>query len=856
MVTPTSIPIVSSEPLSGFVAIDSLLSGQEWGANLGAGDTVTYSFRSNDSFYSTSTIGGYGATSGTGEPWGAGWFLFTDAQKVAIRAALTAWSDVADIHFTEVTDSQTVAGDIRFGFTTNNTTGTNAPAWTYGPEASSKAGDVWFDNGHDASDFSNATVGSYAYVTYLHEIGHALGFKHPHDGAPIAPSGIDFLAYTVMSYRDFEGDGINGYASTIFPQTPMLDDIAAIQYLYGPNLSTRTGDDVYSFAVGEKIYRTIYDAGGNDTIDWSNQTSDAVIRLTPGEWSQIGPLRWDGIEFTQQNLTIAYGTIIENANGGSGNDTLVGNDAANVLHGNAGNDTLIGGAGNDDLAGGPGNDTLFGNEGNDRFDWAPTERGGNDTFDGGPGDDTYVLDSLGDNVIERAGEGMDLIWVPFSYSLAGTPYVENLAAFGPDSVNLTGNDLNNVVAGNDASNVLNGGLGNDTLIGGLGRDTAQFSGSRSAYNITKSGTVWTLSGPDGTDTVTGIERLQFADAVIKPGASVTDVNADGKTDIISRPIGEVDIWQMDGSQITASSAWGAGSLWQVPEAHGDYNGDGKSDILLTTIGDVYVWQMNGTQISSGVGFGASSSWHFVGGAGDYNGDGKSDIVLEHDNGTVGIWFMNGTANQAAIGSAGYFSADPSWTIVGTSGDYNGDGKSDFVATRVGQVAVWQMDGANVVDSATFSVSSSLSVIGTRGDYNGDGKSDILLQNHDTGALAIWLMDGTHIIGSGTIDTGHPEWVIAATDADFNDDGKSDLLIREIGEVGVWQMNGTQVLSQANWGASTFWALHAGTADYNADGKSDVVLENPAGDVVQWLMNGVNIDHAASFHITPGTDFLI
>src|SRR5439155_25427179 len=139
--------------------------------------------------------------------------------------------------------------------------------------------------------------------------------------------------------------------------------------------------------------------------------------------------------------------------------------------------------------------------------------------------------------------------------------------------------------------------------------------------VVKHGGGLTVSGPEGVDTLGGVERLHFADALIRPGNAMSDVNADGKSDIIAREPGLVDIWQMDGSQVVASAGWGAGSLWSVPEAHGDYNGDGKSDVLLTTVGEVYVWQLDGTQISSSGGFGASGSWHLVGGAGDYNGDG-------------------------------------------------------------------------------------------------------------------------------------------------------------------------------------------------------------------------------------------
>src|SRR5205823_11851175 len=126
---------------------------------------------------------------------------------------------------------------------------------------------------------------------------------------------------------------------------------------------------------------------------------------------------------------------------------------------------------------------------------------------------------------------------------------------------------------------------------------------------------------------------------------------------------------------------------------------------------------------------------------------------------------------------------------------NGDGKSDLLMRGGGMVAVWELDGAQVVDSASFGASSAWSVIGTKGDYNGDSKSDIVLRNDATGGLFIWLMDGTNIIGSGSLDA-RPEWSIVATDADTNGDGKSDFVICENGMVAIWDMDGTQVAAHA------------------------------------------------------------
>jgi Ca2+-binding RTX toxin-like protein len=118
---------------------------------------------------------------------------------------------------------------------------------------------------------------------------------------------------------------------------------------------------------------------------------------------------------------------------------------------------------------------MYGGFGNDTFDWDSTQRSGNDTMYGGLGADVYVIDGLGDVVVEYSGEGVDLVWSSVTYSLALLTYVENLSLFGDGNVNAAGNAGNNVLVGNAGNNVLTGGGGNDTLVGGLGDDTYQYA---------------------------------------------------------------------------------------------------------------------------------------------------------------------------------------------------------------------------------------------------------------------------------------------------------------------------------------------------------------------------------------------
>jgi hypothetical protein len=173
------------------------------------------------------------------------------------------------------------------------------------------------------------------------------------------------------------GNGFSTTWYTIEPSTPMLYDIAAIQYLYGKNTATRAGNDSYTFDPDEPFFMCIWDGGGTDTITVSNFSAGCTINLTDGKFSSITILpdpypggtdpNASAIYNGSNNLSIAFGCTIENATGGSGSDRLTGNSVKNTLAGNNGNDTLEGGAGNDVLNGGSGNDRLLGGADTDRL---------------------------------------------------------------------------------------------------------------------------------------------------------------------------------------------------------------------------------------------------------------------------------------------------------------------------------------------------------------------------------------------------------------------------------------------------------------------------------------------------------
>ena len=512
--TPTSGAATTSYSISGQNYIDSLYYSQKWGGALGTGTSLTYSFGTSSSVYAS----GYGS----GEPT-TGFGEFSADQKTATRNSLDYYAKVANLTFTEVTDSSTVAGDLRFAKSSVPST-----AWAYLPSGSPLGGDVWV--GPSAS-YDDMSEGTYGFQTLLHEIGHALGLSHPHDGSVIGTSANDWLGVSLMSYKSFEG-AANGYRQDYYPTTPMYNDIAALQRVYGANTTTTAGDDTYSWTTGANIYQTIWDAGGTDTIDWSNQSTSAIINLNAGQWNELGPqYRIDysvyPYVYSSQTLKIAENTVIENATGGSAADTLTGNTVANILNGGAGNDTLSGGAGDDTMTGGTGNDSLTGGTGNDIFSFA-SGFGIDVIYDFTAGvatDDLIDLSYTGitdfgalyGNIADVSGNavitiGSDTITINgvvksqlnaddfVGVSGGGSNNDDTLAGTSSNDIiyGLGGNDTLTGLGGND---FIYGGTGNDSLDGGTGTDNLYGGAGDDTYVIDDIGDRVYENAAEGTDTV-------------------------------------------------------------------------------------------------------------------------------------------------------------------------------------------------------------------------------------------------------------------------------------------------------------------------------------------------------------------
>ena len=455
MATPTSSTPWEYSDFTGNANVDALISGTNW-----SGSTITYSFPSASAFWSTDVNGGYGPSNGSGEPWSAEYSPLAPSDEVAVRAAFASWGAVVAVQFSESVDNANTVGDIRLAYTYGADID-GAQAYAYLPSDGPIAGDVWF-NARGSSYTEEWTAGSYEAMTALHEIGHALGLKHPFESPNVLDSALDTRSFTIMSYSAAPGD--QGSYFSYEPTTPMVLDIAAIQQLYGVNTRTGAGNTTYTFQSGVNYHQTIWDSGGTDTLVYQSAVGGEIdLNSGVGGGSAMGATLYVYNSFGQQlysyyNIWIADGTVIENATGGSGGDVIFGNQVANVLLGGAGDDRITAGAGNDSVDGGSGIDTLDGGS-------------GIDTLVGGSGNDTYTVDSLSDVVVDASTVVTEIDTVLSSVSWTLGANIEKLTLIGTAAVNGTGNSLGNTLSGNAAANVLNGGAGADAMYGGAGNDT-------------------------------------------------------------------------------------------------------------------------------------------------------------------------------------------------------------------------------------------------------------------------------------------------------------------------------------------------------------------------------------------------
>ena len=306
---------------SGDYRIDALLSDYKWAAT-----TITYSFYSDSVF--AGTYYGSEDVSEVSEP-----------VKANVRAIMAWYATVLNVNFVEVTESSSTIGVIRIMRSSGP-----SYAYAYYPASSTMfglSGDVHLNPGYDRLGDTNGfqqPAGEHGYVSLIHEIGHALGLKHPHDDSPNLPAGEDTHSFTVMSYQ-FPGES---------PGTPMGYDLLALQYRYGAR-SYRTANDTYAFQrssidqyrLGTQLFitpslatkQTIWDNGGYNVLDLSGVTATSGYRL------DLRPLGWLSTNanyyptYLNAGTVLGPGVAIGKVVNSAGDDTIYASSQANVFAG-------------------------------------------------------------------------------------------------------------------------------------------------------------------------------------------------------------------------------------------------------------------------------------------------------------------------------------------------------------------------------------------------------------------------------------------------------------------------------------------------------------------------------------------
>jgi Ca2+-binding RTX toxin-like protein len=682
----------------------------------------------------------------------------------AATAAMSALQAITLLDTTPTSDGPNAT--IRFGQTAADTKrpGYEAnPAYANFPN-DTKPGDIWFQ----AGSFDRAAPGTYEWITTWHELGHALGLKHPFDGT-LMPLDRDGIEFTIMSYNSVTGVKAGAYStpSGNYPTGWMMYDIAALQQLYGADYTLNSGNTVYTFdnATGEMsvnggeqgrnqrwdgtkfvdanvLFTTIWDGGGIDTYDFSDFTRKLSIDLRPGGWSDLDvggnqlraitkwseggvflPInQWTYVKGHIYNALTYQGSgqsLIENAKGGSQDDVILGNWGNNALYGNGGDDVLLG------------------------FEGA-------DSYNGGDGFDIVSFDGQLTSIIARLGAGGYAI-ADFTESLVSIEGVIG-SLFSDD---LEGDEQRNILWGRGSGDTLRGGGGDDDLYGeggddrleggdgwdlidgGPGRDLASYasSGNGLVANLgfdRGDGTFGKVtSGTDVGDHFVSVEDLE--------GSAFGD-RLRG-SDEANKLFGLAGADEIDGEGGNDSLYGGEGDDTLRGNAGADYidGGPGTDTIAfaaavsvnLTTqvqagegVGDVYVSMerfLGSPEADSFVGDAANQ--YFGGGAGDdvLRGMGGADTLVGGDGADV----LDGGAGADMVSYAGAASAvtlDLAFDRGdGTFGKVTGGDSGDSF------VSIEDAEGTDFGDVLRGRVGISNRLVGGGGndELEGRGGSDLL-----------------------------------------------------------------------------------------------------------------------------------
>lgn len=544
----SSSTIYSSSAFENNTASESkanqLQSGAEWSEQ-----NLSYSFLNFVPSYYASNPSAQNSTNS--------FVSFTAAMENAARDVLDLIESYTNLTFNEVQHTSSDVGTITFG---RSDMGATIAGRAYYPSTNPVGGDIWMRRQFADSEYEK---GESALKTVIHEVGHALGLNHSFDSG-LSGAENSYL-YTVMAYSN-----TNPWSGN-YPTTFMMYDIASLQNTYGVNTSYNNGDTVYNLESG-KIW-TLWDAGGNDTLNGASLVDNLVLNLNEATFSSVG---------LTDNMAIAFNVTIENATGGSGDDILVGNDADNILIGNAGNDAFYESGGNDIIDGGDGDDMAVYTTALSQFSvlilnsfTISLQHTANFVTNTLSYIENFVFNSVRYSFAELEslyGAINEIFGTTGTNTINGTSDDDHIYAYsGGDTVNAgSGNDIIEGGSGNDR---LFGGSGSDTLYGGEGRDT--------------------LYGNNGNDTIYGDNGHDFVnggsgDDIIYGGEGSDSLRGNGDNDTISGGLDNDYLYGDFGDDIITGDE---GNDW--------LDGGEGDDVLDGDIGDDFLTGGNGNDVLTG-----------------------------------------------------------------------------------------------------------------------------------------------------------------------------------------------------------------------------------------------------------------